>query len=157
MSQNDNRSIQEIYAPNNVCYGCGPANERGIGLRSFVEGDQLIATWQADSHYQAFEGMLCGGVIGTLLDCHCNWTGAWQLMQNNQLEAPPCTVTAEYKIVLKAPTPMKNPIRLRANVVQSSQRKAVVHGELIAGDQVTATCEGVFVAVKEGHPAFHRW
>ena len=120
-------------------------------------GDQLVATWQADSHYHAFEGMLCGGVIGTLLDCHCNWAGALQLMQINQLDSPPCTVTAEYKIVMKAPTPMQDPIRLQARVVEASQRKAIVHGELIADDQVTATCEGIFVAVKEGHPAFHRW
>lgn len=52
---------------------------------------------------------------------------------------------------------MINPIHLRAHVVESSQRKAVVHGELTAEDRVTATCEGIFIAVKEGHPAFHRW
>lgn len=157
MSQTSDRSIQETYAPNSICYGCGPANERGIGLRSFIEGDQLIATWQADSHYHAFEGVLCGGVVGTLLDCHCNWSGAWQLMRNKQLQAPPCTVTAEYKIVMKKPTPMNHPIHLRAHVVESSDRKAIVHGQLIVEDQVKATCEGTFVAVKEGHPAFHRW
>ncbi len=48
-------------------------------------------------------------------------------------------------------------LRMRAHVLESSDRKAVVHGELIAENQVTATCEGIFVAVKEGHPAFHRW
>jgi acyl-coenzyme A thioesterase PaaI-like protein len=151
------KSIQETYAPNNKCYGCGPANEKGIGLRSFVEGDRLVATWQAKEYHQAFDGILCGGVIGTLLDCHCNWTAAWHLMNKNNLETPPCTVTAEYKIVLTTPTPMKNPVRLSARVVDSSERKAVVHGEIIVDDLVTATCEGTFVAVKEGHPAYHRW
>lgn len=151
------KSIQEQYAPNNECYGCGPANKKGIGLRSFVEGDELVATWQAEPHHQAFSGILCGGVIGTLLDCHCNWAGAYHLMRANEMDTPPCTVTAEYKIELKAPTPMDNPIKLRARVVDSSKRKAVVHGEIIADDRVTATCEGIFVAVKEGHPAYHRW
>ena len=35
--------------------------------------------------------------------------------------------------------------------------RAKVEATLEAGGQVTATCLGTFVAVKEGHPAFHRW
>ena len=33
----------------------------------------------------------------------------------------------------------------------------IVEAELIANEKVCATCRGTFVAVKEGHPAFHRW
>ena len=29
--------------------------------------------------------------------------------------------------------------------------------ELIANGKVCDTCRGVFVSVKEGHPAYHRW
>jgi len=29
--------------------------------------------------------------------------------------------------------------------------------ELTANGKVCATCRGTFVAVKEGHPAYHRW
>jgi hypothetical protein len=32
-----------------------------------------------------------------------------------------------------------------------------VEAELSATGRVTATCLGTFVAVKEGHPAYHRW
>jgi len=32
-----------------------------------------------------------------------------------------------------------------------------VEATIEAAGRVTATCRGVFVAVKEGHPAFHRW
>jgi hypothetical protein len=32
-----------------------------------------------------------------------------------------------------------------------------VAGELRVGGAVTATMTGVFVAVREGHPAFYRW
>jgi hypothetical protein len=48
-------------------------------------------------------------------------------------------------------------VSLRARVVESTDRKAVVEAELAAGGQVTATCRGVFIAVREGHPAYHRW
>jgi acyl-coenzyme A thioesterase PaaI-like protein len=72
-------------------------------------------------------------------------------------DAPPCTVTAEFAVKLLAPTPMDGPLELTAKVVEGSDRKAVVDAELSAHGKVTATCRGVFVAVKEGHPAYHRW
>lgn len=101
--------------------------------------------------------MLSGGIIGTLLDCHCNWTAAWYLMKKTGAHAPPCTVTAEYAIFLKRPTPMDRPIELRARVVSSADDRAVVEGELIAEGKVCDTCRGTFVAVQPGHPAYHRW
>jgi hypothetical protein len=42
-------------------------------------------------------------------------------------------------------------------VSESSADRATIQAELLAGGKVTATCTGVFVAVKAGHPAFHRW
>jgi len=56
---------------------------------------------------------------------------------------------------------MSGPITLRARVVESTDDRAVVEATLSApvgdGTKVTATCRGTFVAVREGHPAFHRW
>ena len=52
---------------------------------------------------------------------------------------------------------LSGPLRVRAKAVSSSGPKVVVEASLEAGGQVTATCTGTFVAVKEGHPAFHRW
>jgi acyl-coenzyme A thioesterase PaaI-like protein len=72
-------------------------------------------------------------------------------------DKPPCTVTAEYTIKLVRPTPTDRPLRLVARVVDSTETRATVEGELIAHDQVCATCRGTFVAVKPGHPAYHRW
>lgn len=150
-------SIQETFAPQLACFGCGPANEQGLHIRSFPEGEEVVAEWQPQQQYEAFEGMLSGGIIGTLLDCHCNWTAAYHLMNRNQLQKPPCTVTADYAIKLLRPTPTDQSIKLRARVVESTDEKAIVEGELIAHDKVTATCRGTFVAVRPGHPAYHRW
>jgi acyl-coenzyme A thioesterase PaaI-like protein len=93
----------------------------------------------------------------TLLDCHCNWTAAHALMQAQGASSPPCTVTADYTITLKRPTPMSAPVHLRARPVRVDGERAVVEGTLEAGGKVTATCRGTFVAVKAGHPAYHGW
>lgn len=151
------QSLQERYAPRNACFGCGPANEKGLRIRSFAQGEETVCEWQPQEYHEAFPGMLNGGIIGTLMDCHCNWTAAWHLMQRNGLEHPPCTVTADYAIKLKRPTPTDKPVHLVARVVESTDERAIVEAELIAGGKVCATCRGTFVAVRPGHPAYHRW
>lgn len=153
----EKKSLQETFAPHNACFGCGPSNEKGLRIRSFVEGEGTVATFVPEPHHQAFPGVLCGGIIGTLLDCHCNWTAAWHLMERSGAQSPPCTVTAEYAIKLRRPTPMEGPVTLRARVVESSDERAVIEGELEAKGKVCAGCRGVFIAVREGHPAHHRW
>jgi acyl-coenzyme A thioesterase PaaI-like protein len=150
-------SLQERYAPASICYGCGPANARGLHVRSVVQGDLVVADWTPEPHHEAFPGMVNGGIIGTILDCHCNWTAAWHLMQAAGLEHPPCTVTAEYTIALKRPTPMGRSLHLAARVVEARADRCTVEATLTAEGRITATCRGLFVAVREGHPAYHRW
>ena len=152
-------SLQERYAPRNACFGCGPANEKGLRIRSFPsdEGDETIAVWTPEKHHEAFPGMLNGGIVGALLDCHSNWAAASHLMRRDGLESPPCTVTAEYSIKLLRPTPSDAELKLSARVVESEGRRVVVESEVVAGEETCATCRGTFVAVKPGHPAYHRW
>ena len=150
-------SLQDTYAPNNRCFGCGPANDKGLKIKSFVEGNEVVAEWRPEPHHQAFDGILNGGICGALLDCHSNWTATHYLMKQSGAETPPCTVTADFHVTLRRPTPMDVPLKLRAHVVESSADRAVVEASLEANGKVTATCRGTFVAVEEGHPAYHRW
>jgi len=151
------QSLQERFAPDNACFGCGPANDQGLQIRSFVAGDEVVCEWQPQRMHEAFPGMLNGGIVGALLDCHCNWTAAYHLMQSRDADTPPCTVTAEYTVKMRRPTPTDGPVELRAQIAALEGDRARVTATLSAGGRVTATCEGLFVAVEEGHPAFHRW
>ena len=150
-------SLQERYAPGSTCFGCGPSNVKGLRIRSIPSGDEVVAEWTPEPHHEAFPGMLNGGIIGALLDCHSNWTAAYHLMRKAGLDSPPVTVTADYAIVLKRPTPSGAPVTLHAKVAESTDDRATVEASLTAGGKVTATCRGTFVAVKPGHPAYHRW
>ncbi len=150
-------SLQETYAPESICFGCGPANPKGLHIRSFVEGDEVVGDWTPEEHHEAFPGMLNGGIIGTLLDCHSNWAAAHHLMRLSGASSPPCTVTADFAVKLLRPTPSKAPVRLRARVVESRPDRAAVEATLESGGKTCATCRGTFVAVKPGHPAYHRW
>ena len=150
-------SLQEIYAPGSACFGCGPANERGLRVRSFPAGEEVVCEWRAEPHHEAFPGMLNGGIVGALLDCHSNWTAAYHLMRRAGSERPPCTVTADYSVKLLRPTPTDAALHLSARVVESTDDRAVVEATLSANSKTCATCRGTFVAVRPGHPAYHRW
>jgi len=153
-------SLQERLAPENRCFGCGPANERGLHIRSFPDPDDpeiLVARWQPSPHHEAFDGILNGGILGTLLDCHSNWAATWHLMRRDDLDTPPCTVTADFHVRLQRPTPSGEPLHLSARAVASEGPQVTVDAELSSGGRVTCTCTGHFVAVRPGHPAYHRW
>jgi acyl-coenzyme A thioesterase PaaI-like protein len=150
-------SLQETYGPRTRCFGCGPANAQGLRIRSFPgEGGEVVCDWTPEEHHMAFPGVVNGGICGAILDCHSNWTAAWHLMKASGAAEPPYTVTADFHVVLTRPTPMA-PLRLRAHVVEAGTDRATVEATIEAGGKITATCRGTFVAVREGHPAFHRW
>jgi acyl-coenzyme A thioesterase PaaI-like protein len=149
-------ALQDQYAPHNRCFGCGPSNDKGLRIKSFVEGDVVVAEFTPSEHHEAFPGVMNGGIIGTLLDCHSNWAATHHLMAKRGTETPPCTVTADFHVTMKRPTPMAT-VKLVARVVESTDDRAVVEATLEGGGKITATCRGTFVAVKEGHPAYHRW
>jgi acyl-coenzyme A thioesterase PaaI-like protein len=153
-------SLQERYAPEGRCFGCGPANAKGLRIRSLpspADPDEVLADWTPSPYHEAFDGVLNGGIIGTLLDCHSNWTATWHLMRRRGADRPPTTVTLDYAVRMRRPTPSTGSVHLTARVVESAEDRATVEATLTASNEVTATCRGTFVAVKPGHPAYDRW
>ena len=150
-------SVQEKHAPSSICFGCGPANEKGLRIKSYRCEKGLEMEFIPKEEHQAFPGMINGGIIGTLLDCHGNWTASIALMDQSKEASPPCTVTASYSINLRRPTPLDGIMKVRGEVTEISEDRARVSMTLEVNGNVCASGEGLFIAVKEGHPAFHRW
>jgi acyl-coenzyme A thioesterase PaaI-like protein len=156
------RGVQDELAPNSICYGCGPANAKGLQIKSHWEGEPLdggvfLMKFAPEPHHQAFPGVVNGGIIGTLLDCHSNWCAATALMRKHGWDRAECTVTADYHVKLRRPTPAGVELRVEARVSEILEDRCRVEAQILADGKVTATCTGLFVAVKEGHPAYHRW
>ena len=149
--------VQRQYAPSSICFGCGPANQQGLQINSIRIENGLSMEYLPEPHHQAFPGMINGGIIGTLLDCHGNWTAAVALMDAQGLEEPPCTVTASYTVKLRRPTPTGVSLKVTSQIKELSDDRVEIELLLEANDKVCATGSGLFVAVKEGHPAYHRW
>lgn len=95
--------------------------------------------------------------MSVLLDCHGNITAAYALMKARGLEAPPGTVTAELSVRYLKPTPLGPTLHLRARASKIDGDKVAVEGTIEVEGVQTASMRGVYVAVREGHPAFNKW
>lgn len=68
------RKIRNPFEPGqNMCFGCGPANQAGLKLTFEEDDEKLYAEWQPSVHFQGYINVLHGGIIATLLD----EAGAW--------------------------------------------------------------------------------
>lgn len=151
-------SLQARFAPEGRCFGCGPANELGLRIQSYVADDgTVVADWQARPEHEAFDGFVNGGILGTLIDCHSNWTAVAALLARDGGEVAASTVTAELSVRFRRPTPSNRPLRLTGRAVEIADDRVTVETTLEVDGTVTATGRATFVAVKPGHPAFGRW
>jgi hypothetical protein len=151
------KNLQDKYAPNSVCFGCGPKNRRGLQLKSIPLGDSVFATWEPKREHVAFGNYGSGGIISILLDCNGNWAATYVLMKARALSSPPGTVTSEYTVKFFKPSPIDKRWELTAWTTKIEDDRVNVSGELKVDGIVTATMTGLYVAVKEDHPASHRW
>jgi len=151
------QALQDQYGPHGICFGCGPSNPKGLQIKTFVENDTYVVKFHPKEEHQAFPGVINGGIIGAVFDCHCNWAAAHAIFQIHPEKEFPSTVTAEYKVKLKRPTPFNVELVFKAKVINIDGAKATVEAELDANGKITALCSGIFVAVEPGHPGYHRW
>jgi uncharacterized protein (TIGR00369 family) len=154
----DGSSLQERLAPRSRCFGCGPANERGLRIRSFESGEgTVVAEWHARPEHEAFDGFVSGGILGTLLDCHSNWTAIAALMASSGAAKAPPTVTTDYTVRFRRPTSSRRPLRLIGRVVELADASATVETTVESEGRPTAVGRATFVIVGPDHPAFGRW
>jgi acyl-coenzyme A thioesterase PaaI-like protein len=142
-------SLQDRWMPRGTCFGCGPANVQGLRLQSFADGEGVVAEWQAQAHHNAWPGIVCGGIVGTLLDCHTGAALGWALCLRDGLDAQEPLpwplekspwVTAGYSVQLRRPAPIDESLTLRARVLKLSDEEAVIEGALEARGKICATC-----------------
>jgi len=135
------------------CHGCGAANEKGLRLKSFWDGDEAIAQWRAEPHHcGGTQENLNGGIIASLIDCHSlnlAIANAYRSAGRPIGSAPRIGyVTANLNVSYLKPTPLQEVIALRARIRKLEGRKAWVDCTLSAAGVVRATGEVLGVRVE---------
>lgn len=143
------------YYPDNMswCYGCGRLNEHGLQIKSYWDGDEGLCIYQPRPYHIAIPGYVYGGLIASLIDCHCTGTAsaAAYRAENRPMDSlPPLRfVTASLKVDYLKPTPLGVPLEIRARVTEIKGRKVILAATLSANGVVTARGEVVTVQVPE--------
>jgi len=145
------RSIQDRI-PHNHCWGCGPLNAKGLRIQSYVEGDETVCRFQpAPEHMAGPTHVVNGGIIAAVVDCHtiCTAIADAYRAAGVELGAEPLRwcVTASLRIDYLAPTPIGEPMELRARVREAKGRKRVVECTVRSGGRECARAEVVAVEV----------
>ena len=139
------------HCPDNICFGCGVANPGGLQIKSYWDGDISRCDFKPKKHHDGWPGLLCGGILATLMDCHCVCTAMTVFAKQNgapftDLRKFPA-VTGTLSIKYQAPTSTLGEVELRAWTTATTARKCTLSCESFVDDKLTAAAEIVVIAV----------
>jgi acyl-coenzyme A thioesterase PaaI-like protein len=145
------KAIQDCI-PHNHCWGCGTLNPRGLQIKSYVEGEETVCRFQPwPDHMAGPAHVVNGGIIAAVIDCHtiCTAIADVYLAAGAELGSEPLRwpVTASLKIDYLAPTPVGEPMELRARIRETKGRKRIVECTVHSGGRDSARAEVVAVEV----------
>jgi acyl-coenzyme A thioesterase PaaI-like protein len=135
------------------CHGCGADNKRGLQIKSYWDGDEAVATWKAQAHHcGGSKEIVNGGIIATLIDCHSlnlAIAHAYKVERRPIGSAPRIGyVTGKLSVSYLRPSPIREPLQLKARITKTAGRKAWVSCTLSARGQVCATGEVLGIRVE---------
>lgn len=143
------------YYPDDLshCFGCGRLNGEGHQIKTYWEGEESVTLFTPKPYHIAIPGYVYGGLIASLIDCHCTGTAAAAMFRKekrDQGSEPPFRfVTASLKVDYLRPTPLGVELMVRGRVKEIGGRKVVVLADLVAGGEVCAKGEVVAVQMPE--------
>jgi acyl-coenzyme A thioesterase PaaI-like protein len=138
----DGLSIQQQYYPDLTCFGCGPRNERGLRLASYVRDGGVVAEFTPWPEHDNGLGFLNGGIISTLLDCH----SAAAVVHEATLRGYEAIgaaalpyVTAGLDVRYLRPAPLGETVELRGHVLEASEDAITAEVELVHDGKVRSS------------------
>jgi uncharacterized protein (TIGR00369 family) len=125
----------------NSCFGCGPANPRGMRLH-FERDDQrrrVVGKFRLGAEYQGGQGFIHGGIIATVLD---------EVMSKVSRFSNVRTVTAELTVEYLKPVRVDDELHVEGFEVRREGRQLYHEGEIRdAAGALLARGRGRFVVI----------
>jgi acyl-coenzyme A thioesterase PaaI-like protein len=148
------KAFQDYYPENlSYCYGCGRLNEHGLHIRTFWDKDESVTTFTPKPYHLAVPGFVYGGLIASLIDCHCTGTAsaaAYRAAGRAIGTDPPLRfVTASIHIEYLRPTPIGVALEVRSRVKEVKGRKVTLSATLSANGEVCARGEVIAVQMPD--------
>lgn len=149
----EKRAIQDDYADEfSWCFGCGRLNEEGHQFKTHWQGDATITWYKPKPDHTAIPGIVYGGVIASLVDCHGTGSASLALHRKNGLEPgsgvePPRFVTASLHVDYLKPTPLEKVLKAVGKAEEIHPKKFKVTVEVFADEDLCAKGEVMAVVM----------
>lgn len=148
------KAFQDLYPENlSYCYGCGRLNEKGLQIKSYWDGEESLCIYTPRPEHIAIPGYVYGGLLASLVDCHCTGTAAAAASrsqgQAHGSEPAPRFLTASLHVEYHKPTPLGVALEVRARVEEIKGRKVRMNASISANGITTVTGEVVAVQVPD--------
>jgi acyl-coenzyme A thioesterase PaaI-like protein len=131
-------SIQDRFFPSLTCFGCGPRNDKGLRLKSYLEDGGVVARFTPWPEHDNGLGYLNGGIISTVLDCHSaavvieeTARRGWARAADGSGEVGLQYVTAGLDVRYLRPTPLHETLLLRGCVLEASEDQVTADVEIV--------------------------
>jgi acyl-coenzyme A thioesterase PaaI-like protein len=121
----------------------GRHNPHGHQLKSYIEGEDVVARFTPKDHDVSLPGFVYGGLLASLADCHAMATASAADMSG--VGAAPRYVTASLRVDYLKPTPVGIELQIRARAREGSSRKKIVAVTISAAGTITVRAEVVAV------------
>lgn len=139
--------------PYNSCYGCGPKNPEGLRIKShWDETGAAVCSFQPQAHHNAgMKAYLNGGIIATLVDCHCVCAAIddGYRRENRESGTDPLIwyVTGQLSVSYKKPARIDLPVNLSARIVKTDGKKTYIECSVESGGEECAVGEVTAIRV----------
>lgn len=142
-----NKSIQSLIAEVRAyygegCFACGQTNPHGLRMDGFrLEDGFAVAEFNPRAEHRGTEGTLHGGVITTTLDEISVWASILTLRT--------MVVTGRLDVRFRRPALVDDPhLWTRGRVKERRGKRVVISAQLLSGERVCASSEGLFVTTQ---------
>ena len=139
----------------NHCFGCGGENPHGLHIQSFwAEDDTAVCHFSPQAHHCAAPThFLNGGIIATVIDCHCICTAMADAYRRAGREIAEGEAiwyaTGHFSLEYLRPVSMNAEIVLKARVVDVDERNTVLECVVIANNKTAVKAKLTAVRVPE--------
>ncbi len=152
------KAFQDYYPENLAhCYGCGSLNTLGHQIKTYWDGEETVTRFTPEPHHTAIPGFTYGGLLASLIDCHCTGTAAAAMYrsENREMDSLPAFrfVTGSLHVDYLKPTPIAGELEIRGRVKEIKGRKVIVEATVLAAGVPTARGEVVAVQMPESFGA----
>jgi acyl-coenzyme A thioesterase PaaI-like protein len=145
------KAFQDYYPEHlSHCYGCGRLNEHGYRIKTFWEGDESVTRFSPQSFHTAVPGLVYGGLLASLIDCHSTGTAAAAMyrVEEREMDSSPSFrfVTGSLQVSYLKATPLGPELVIRGRVREIKGRKVIVESSVWV--EGVATVRGEVVAIQ---------